>query len=252
MKTTFDEFYASCYGERWEDLKKAMLSDKEDKISPEGVVEPYYMDRTSIETAMLLDVQPGDTVLDMCAAPGGKSIVLALALSGSGELVSNDRSSDRRERMKRAFTSSLPESFRSIITVTGHDASKWGLYEKERYDRILLDAPCSSERHVIQSKEHLSEWSPSRPKRLAALQYSMLSSALIALKPGGRVLYSTCSINPAEDEGIIERLMSRKEGIARHIDIHLEYGEKRSYGMIVLPDNADGRGPMYAALLEKL
>ena len=252
MKATFDEFYASCYGERWEDLKKAMLSDKEDKISPEGVVEPYYMDRTSIETAMLLDVQPGDTVLDMCAAPGGKSIVLALALSGSGELVSNDRSSDRRERMKRAFTSSLPESFRSIITVTGHDASKWGLYEKDMYDAILLDAPCSSERHVINSAEHYSIWSPSRPKRLQALQYSMFASAMLALKKGGYLLYSTCSINKGEDEEIVKRFMHKHPGEAEEAELLLEYGEKMEYGMIVLPDKAKGRGPMYGVLLKKL
>ena len=71
MKATFDEFYASCYGERWEDLKKAMLSDKEDKISPEGVVEPYYMDRTSIETAMLLDAAGAAGMM------GGQQIDLA-------------------------------------------------------------------------------------------------------------------------------------------------------------------------------
>ena len=252
MKASFDDFYRSQYGTRWECLREALLSPEEDKASPEGLIRPYFMDRTSIETAMALGATPGESILDMCAAPGGKSIVIALSLKGSGELVSNDRSPERRLRMRRAFEDSLPEDHRTIITITGHDASRWGLYEQERYDRILLDAPCSSERHVLQSPEHLAIWSPSRPKRLAAMQYSMLASALLALKPGGRLLYSTCSINRAEDEGIIERLMERKPGIARHVDIDLAYGEKRSYGTIVLPDRAGGRGPMYAAMLEKI
>ncbi len=252
MKASFDQFYRAQYEDRWDTLKQALLSDKEDKASPDGLIEPYYMDRTSMEVPLLLRPQEGDRILDMCAAPGGKSIILALALKGTGLLVSNDRSPDRRARMKRAFEAVLPETWRENIRITGHDASKWGLYEKEAYDLILLDAPCSSERHVLRSQEHLSVWSPSRPRRLQAEQYSMLASALLALRSGGRVLYSTCSINRGEDDGIIGRLMTRKPGIARPVDISLEYGEKLEYGTIVLPDVAGGRGPMYAALLEKI
>ena len=251
-KMTFDEFYASQYGERWPSLREAMLSEEDDKTSPEGLLEPYYMDKASIETASLLPVNEGDTVLDMCAAPGGKTIILLMKLRGSGKLVSNDRSPDRRERMRRAITASVPPQWREISTITGHDASKWGVYEKEAYDRILLDAPCSSERHVMNSPEHLSQWSPSRPKRLQALQFSMISSALLALRPGGIMLYSTCSINRGEDEDIIARLMKKHPGEIRELPIALEYGEEREHGAIVLPDRSGGRGPMYAALLEKL
>ena len=229
-----------------------MLSEEEDKTSPEGLLSPYYMDRASIEIASKLPITPGDTVLDMCAAPGGKTIVLLTRLGGKGKLVSNDRSPDRRERMRRAINETLPEDIRAISTITGHDASKWGLYEKERYDRILLDAPCSSERHVMNSPEHLSQWSPSRPKRLQALQFSMISSALLALRPGGIMLYSTCSINRGEDEDIIARLMKKHPGEIRELPIALQYGEEREHGAIVLPDRSGGRGPMYAALLEKL
>lgn len=251
-KIDFNGFYREQYGERWDNLAAAMLSEEEDKASIDGLLEPYFMDRTSIETAMLLPIEEGLDVLDMCAAPGGKSIVIASRLKGSGSLVSNDRSSDRRGRMRKAFETSLPEDWRSNITITGHDASKWGVYEKEAYDRILLDAPCSSERHVMNSPEHLSQWSPSRPKRLQALQFSMISSALLALRPGGIMLYSTCSINRGEDEDIIARLMKKHPGEIRELPIALEYGEEREHGAIVLPDRSGGRGPMYVALLEKL
>lgn len=251
-KPDFNGFYREQYGERWEGLAAAMLSEEEDKASIDGLLEPYFMDRTSIETAMLLPIEEGLDVLDMCAAPGGKSIVIASRLKGSGRLVSNDRSPDRRGRMRKAFETSLPEKWRMNIEITGHDASKWGVYEKEAYDRILLDAPCSSERHVMNSPEHLSQWSPSRPRRLQALQFSMISSALLALRPGGLMLYSTCSINSGEDEDIIARLMKKHPGEIRELPIALEYGEEREHGAIVLPDRSGGRGPMYAALLEKL
>ena len=251
-KMTFDEFYASQYGERWPSLREAMLSEEDDKTSPEGLLEPYYMDKASIETASLLPVNEGDTVLDMCAAPGGKTIILLIKLRGKGKLVSNDRSPDRRERMRRAITASVPPQWREISTITGHDASKWGLYEKDVYDAVLLDAPCSSERHVITSPEHFSQWSPSRPKRLQALQYSMLASAMLALKKGGVLLYSTCSVNRGEDDAIISRFMHKHPGEAEELPISLTHGEKLDHGMIVLPDRSGGRGPMYAALLRKI
>ena len=80
----------------------------------------------------------------------------------------------------------------------------------------------------------------------------MLSSAMLALKKGGCLLYSTCSINQGEDEEIIKRFMRKHPEEAEEVEINLEYGEKREFGMIVLPDNSNGRGPMYAALLRKI
>ena len=173
-------------------------------------------------------------------------------LKGTGSLTSNDRSQDRRERMRRAFESSLPSQGRENIRITGYDASRWGLYEKEAYDCILLDAPCSSERHVLQSPEHLSQGSPSRPKRLQALQYSMLASAMLALRHGGTLVYSTCSINSGEDEDIVARFMRKHPGEAEEMEISLTDGERREHGMIVLPDRSDGKGPMYAVKLRKI
>lgn len=251
-KLSFDDFYRGIWGGRWESLREAMLSEIDDKDTPAGLVAPYYMDKASIEAALQLSPSEGDDILDMCAAPGGKSIVIATLLKGTGSLTSNDRSSERRERMSRAFESSLPAHWRGNIRITGHDASKWGVYEKDAYDRILLDAPCSSERHVINSPEHLSIWSPSRPKRLQALQYSMFASAMLALRKGGILVYSTCSINSGEDEDIIARFMRKHPGEAEEIKIELEGGERRDHGMIVLPDAAGGRGPLYVAKLRKI
>ena len=122
--------------------------------------------------ASLLPVSKGDRVLDMCAAPGGKTLSIALRLEGDGELISNDRSPDRRTRLKAVIEECLSEKEKSIIKVKGYDASSWCLYEREAYDAVLLDAPCSSERHVFLDPKHLSIWSPSRPKRLAKEQYA--------------------------------------------------------------------------------
>ena len=245
-----DEWYSNIWGDRWTALKAALLSDTEDKASPEGLIQPYYMDRTSIDTARLLPVSEGDSVLDMCAAPGGKTLLIALALKGTGRLVSNDRSPARRERLRKTIGASLPDEYRRNITVTGHDAGRWGLYEKEAYAKILLDAPCSGERHVLNSPEHLSKWSPSRPRRLQKEQFTMLSSAYLALEKGGFLLYSTCSVNPGENEENIHRLLSRHPDMTE-VPFELPLSEERPHGRLVLPDTASGRGPMYACLLRK-
>lgn len=247
---TLDDWYSGIWGDRWPGLKEALLSGNDSKASLDGLLSPYYMDRTSIDTARLLPVERDGNVLDMCAAPGGKTLVLALRLNGTGRLTANDRSPERRGRLRKTIEECLPEECRKNITVTGHDAGRWGLYEKEAYSSILLDAPCSSERHVLQSPSHLAQWSPSRPKRLQKEQFTMLSSAYLALEKGGWLLYSTCSVNPGENEENIARLLERHQDM-EEAQADLPFSEKRRHGLLVLPDRAEGRGPMYACLLRK-
>ena len=140
-KINFEDYYSEIYGGRWQNLKPALLLEPEGYCVSEGLLKAYYLDRASAAAARALDVKPGDHVLDMCAAPGGKTLLLALSLAGKGSLISNDRSSDRRRRLKDVVETHLPVAFRDIVNVTGHDASRWGLHEQDTYDRILLDAP---------------------------------------------------------------------------------------------------------------
>ncbi|NCC65533.1 MAG: RsmB/NOP family class I SAM-dependent RNA methyltransferase, partial [Spirochaetia bacterium] len=208
----FDAYYQSIYQERWPRLLQALEQPRESVALSDGLLKNYYMDEASILAAKALSVQSGDSVLDMCAAPGGKTLVIASSLQGTGTLISNDRSSARRARLHQVITDHLDEPWRNNIVVTGHDASRWALYEQEAYDKILLDAPCSSERHVISDPKALSLWSASRPKHLAIMQFAMLASALEAVKVGGQILYSTCSINPMENQMVLEKLAKKRPG----------------------------------------
>ena len=204
----FDEYYGEIWCDRWQSLKEALKEEKDTQVSIDETNPPYWLDEASLLTASLLPVSSGSTVLDMCAAPGGKSLVLAKATGKTGFLTANDRSPDRRERLRKVLYS-LRDDIRPEIRITGFNAESWGLYEKEAYDAVLLDAPCSSERHVLNDEKYLSQWSPSRPKRLAISQYAMLSSALMAVKYDGYILYSTCSINPGENEEVVQKLFQR-------------------------------------------
>jgi 16S rRNA C967 or C1407 C5-methylase (RsmB/RsmF family) len=248
----FESTYQEIFQERWPALKEALLKERKPIAFEDGLTAPYYLDEASIITAKLLDVQKNDLVLDMCAAPGGKTLVLSSQLEGTGSLTANDRSATRRSRLKNVIDSHIPQEWKPTIAVTGHDASKWGLYEQNRYDRILLDAPCSSERHVLCDPTALQQWTPSRPKHLAIQQFAMLAAALEAVKVGGYILYSTCALIPQEDELVIEKLFSKREGRFEIVPIEAPYSEKRTYGSCILPDSSEGKGPLYFCLIRRI
>ena len=164
----FFDYFEQVYGERWPSLLESLKGEGcATKLQFADTLEPYFLDEASVFAAKALAVEPGMDVLDMCAAPGGKSLVIASMLKGEGLLQCNDRSPDRRLRLQHVLENSLLESWRSIINVTGYDGVKFGMHKKECYDRILLDAPCSSDRHVLNSPSHLEVWSVKRVKRLS-------------------------------------------------------------------------------------
>ena len=250
-KISFEDFYADIYGNRWEALKESLLADPAHMNLEEGLLKTYYMDPASAVAAGQLGVQEGDSVLDMCAAPGGKTLILASALKGSGSLVSNDRSPDRRRRLSKVIEEHLPAEHRSNISISGYDATRWGLFEKDVYDRVLLDAPCSSEQHVLKSPAHLKKWSPARTKQLAIQAHAMLAAAVDAVKPGGIILYSTCSLSPLENDGVIEKLLKKRSELVEVLSADENRGEKTLYGRHILPDQCPGEGPIYYAKLRK-
>lgn len=247
----FDSYYGEIYGSRWESIKEAFAKESTPLSLSDELSEPYYMDKASVFAANCLPVKENDKVLDMCAAPGGKTLVLALKLKGSGQLISNDRSASRRNRLINVIQTCLPSEWQKNIKVTGYDSSKWTLYEQNEYDCVLLDAPCSSERHVINDNKALDIWGTNRPKQLAIQQFAMLCSALDAVKVGGYILYSTCSINPLENELVIEKLCAKRAGRFEEIETDVEDAEKLSHGRIFMPDRANGIGPLYFCLLKR-
>jgi 16S rRNA C967 or C1407 C5-methylase (RsmB/RsmF family) len=293
----FDHYFTSVYGERWPILKKALHHDdkkvaRRNLFAPEpreklpGVGEaisfppdcfeindefdlgqweetllPYYrMDPASLYPALALEVEPGQQVLDLCAAPGGKTLVLLEGLVGlkkgefdlSGWLVANELSAKRRHRMMTVMKRHLPKDVRSRVAIKGADGSRFGLRYPASFDRILLDAPCSGERGVLQKTSDLAEWKPKRTKSFGIRQYALLSSAFMCLKPGGRLVYSTCSISPEENDRVVDKLLKRKgeEAIVLTSSHSNPVAEPTTHGLQFLPDR-EGWGPIYFAVIEK-
>lgn len=218
----------------------------------------YKMDPASYIVARALDVQHEDIVLDLCAAPGGKSLVLAEALNGTGQLISNEYSNARRERLTRVIKEYVPFEIRQNIFVQGKDGNAFGLHYKETFDRILADVPCSGERHLLENSQEFSEWTKRRSENLAIRQYSLLSSAYLACKKQGRIVYSTCSISPLENDHVVAKLVKKKDVKLVRPDWidQIAFVEKTDFGYCILPDtkvgDVSGLGPMYFSVIEKI
>ena len=215
------------------------------------LLDVYVMDPASVMVAKALDVQSGDRVLDMCAAPGGKSLILIEALAEDGEIFCNDMSPERRERLKKVIQQYVPRTVRDRVWVTGKDGVQFGLKEPAGFDRVLLDAPCSGERHILENTTAQEEWSPRRTEHLAARQYALLAAAFLAVKPGGRIVYSTCSISPDENDGVVLKLLKKKKAAVKLLEAPLGVGgECSEAGVAYMPDRC-GFGPLYFAVIEK-
>jgi 16S rRNA C967 or C1407 C5-methylase (RsmB/RsmF family) len=245
--------YVSLFGERWPALETALASPP-DSLAFEAAegLPPYYLDSASVFAASALESKPGDRILDACAAPGGKSLVLASRLGKGSRLIANELSADRRRRLRGVLDLHLDGETRSRVEVSGRDAAAMCRSFESSFDAILLDAPCSSERHVLADAKALAEWSPSRVRNLAMRQWSLLSSALIMLKDGGCIVYSTCALSPEENDGVVARAAA-KLGPALVFD-ELDYGERGEatrFGLMILPDKALGAGPMYICRMRK-
>jgi 16S rRNA C967 or C1407 C5-methylase (RsmB/RsmF family) len=282
----FNDFYQKMYGERWPAIKDALLAPKKHVavINPwshfkflevpltvngvsfdhdvkdifprpeathHGYLNYYLLDAASILPVEALDIQPGEKVVDLCAAPGGKSLLCAIKLKGQGLLISNDRSAARRARIHQIFDSYIPKTEQKNLTVTSYDATKWSLYQKSMYDKVLLDAPCSSERHVLEDSKELALWAPGRTKAIAITQFAMLASALDIVKVGGMIVYSTCALSQLENDDIIRKLYAKRPGRFELIRREFSFGGPTEFGWQVLPDNT-GWGPFYLAIVKRL
>ncbi|MGP1576163.1 MAG: SAM-dependent methyltransferase [Treponema sp.] len=246
----FHQYYADMFGSRWESLKAALQRETTPAAFFAGGAEPYYLDAASIAAAAALPPLEAGTCLDMCAAPGGKTLVLASRMGAAVDIIANELSAARRSRLVTVLDSCLSSANRCRITVTGKDAATLPRFQAECFDRILLDAPCSSERHVLTAPKYLQQWTPSRIKTLAQRQWALLSAAFLLLKPNGFLVYATCALSYEENDANILKLL-KKYGSAVNVHQPDCTGEAARYGCLFLPDRCNGAGPLYFSLIEK-
>ncbi len=194
----------------------------------------YIQEPSAMAPVTLLEVQPGERVLDLCAAPGGKSTQIAAALQGKGLLISNEIHPARA----KILSENIERMGIRNACVTNETPQHLSQLFPEYFDRILVDAPCSGEGMFRKNEEACGEWSPENVKLCADRQDEILDCAAQMLLPGGRLVYSTCTFAPQENEGSINRFMER----------HPEFSLVKT--LRLWPHHIQGEGH-FAAVLEK-
>ncbi len=219
----------------------------------------YYLQEPSAMTpASRLPVEPGDKVLDVCAAPGGKATELGARLKRAGLLVANDLSSSRAKGLLKNI-----EVFGiGNVLVLSEEPGKLSRCFPEYFDKILIDAPCSGEGMFRKDKRMVKAWEEHGPEFFANIQKSIILQAARMLRPGGMLLYSTCTFDGRENEQVIEHLleacpefqilpMEGYEGFDRGRPELTKSGCPKLFDTVrIFPHRMEGEGH-YLALLRK-
>ena len=211
----------------------------------------YIQEPSAMCPVEVLKPEPGHRVLDLCAAPGGKSSQIAGHLQGKGLLVSNDASPSR----SRALVNNIERMGVTNAVITTEMPKKLSERFPEFFDRILVDAPCSGEGMFRRDPDAVKAYTANKPAACVAMQQEILRYAAKMLKPGGRLVYSTCTFNTQENEDVIYGFLdSSKDFVVVPIDheaLGISLGLKNlpQTGRI-FPHRATGEGH-FVALLER-
>ncbi|HLC98981.1 MAG TPA: RsmB/NOP family class I SAM-dependent RNA methyltransferase [Candidatus Nanoarchaeia archaeon] len=177
----------------------------------------YVQEAASMIPPVVLDPQPGEVVLDMCAAPGSKTTQIAQYMKNEGVVVANDISADR--------LSSLGINVQRCGLTNVIITKSYGFHMKDAveggFDRILVDAPCSGTGSIRKSLKTIRMWNPDMIKRLSSTQKRLIEKGFDLLKKGGVMVYSTCSLEPEENEEVVSHLLE-KHSNARLEEIKLD------------------------------
>lgn len=211
----------------------------------------YLQEPSAMTPASLLPVLPGDRVLDLCAAPGGKSTALGAKLKGKGVLVSNDLSSSRAKSLLKNLELWGIENICVTCEAPEKLADAWGPW----FHKIIVDAPCSGEGMFRRDGDMIKSYGERGPEHYAGLQKELMEQAVRLLVPGGFLLYSTCTFSPCENEGVLTDILNRCESMEL---VKLEPFEGAVNGMgldgclRLYPHRLKGEGHFIALLRKKM
>lgn len=165
----------------------------------------YIQEASAMAPAEYLDINPGETVLDLCAAPGGKSTQIAGKMNGEGLLISNEIIPSRA----KILSENIERMGIRNAVVTNESSERLAHFFPEFFDKIMVDAPCSGEGMFRKNTTACDEWSTDNVINCAKRQAEILDNAATMLKTGGRIVYSTCTFSPEENEGTIIHFLLR-------------------------------------------
>lgn len=203
----------------------------------------YLQEPSAMLPAAVLAPQPGEKVLDLCAAPGGKSTQLAAAMAGQGLLVCNEPVPKRALILSRNIERMGVTNALVVSAMPDKLAARW----PEGFDAVQVDAPCSGEGMFRRHPETRAEWSPENAAGCAKRQAEILDAAALLVRPGGRMVYSTCTLNPVENEDTVAAFLQRHSDFAL-TPFHLSVADAPEGMLTCYPHRMRGEGHFVALL----
>ena len=179
----------------------------------------YFQSLSSMLPPLILDPKPGEKVLDITAAPGSKTTQMAALMENRGEIVANDNSPIRVLKLEANIKI---QGVTNVKIERGAGQTLWTRYP-EYFDKALVDVPCSMEGRMCATESKSYEhWSTQKIKELTQRQRFLLRAAISATKPGGSIVYSTCTLAPEENEGVIDWILKKEKSVVDVEPINLE------------------------------
>ncbi|HTW91814.1 MAG TPA: RsmB/NOP family class I SAM-dependent RNA methyltransferase [bacterium] len=166
----------------------------------------YVQEAASMVPPLVLQPQPGERVLDIAAAPGSKTTQMSAMMQHTGLIISNDPAPMR----VRGLIGNIDRAGCLNVAVCRMDGASLARMVTGTCDRVLVDAPCSSEGTIRKSPQALDRWSVAAIERLTSIQKRLIVAGYLALKPGGVMVYSTCTVAPEENESVVAHLLDRQ------------------------------------------
>ncbi|XP_058499910.1 5-methylcytosine rRNA methyltransferase NSUN4 [Solea solea] len=228
----------------------------------------YLLDAASVLPCLALDIQEGHIVLDLCAAPGGKAVAL-LQTQAIGFLCLNDTSVSRTLRLKKVLHSYIPKELLTSknLRITSSDGTKWGEIENNTFDRVIVDVPCTTDRHSVMEDDNniFTKNRIGERRRLPQLQLELLLAGIEAACPGGEIMYSTCTLSHIQNQSVVEQaihLAKENHGIILEVvDLRplthmfrktFHFAPNLHLGEMVIPHLGANFGPIYMCKLRRL
>ncbi|MFC7235850.1 RsmB/NOP family class I SAM-dependent RNA methyltransferase [Halosegnis marinus] len=204
----------------WNDTLLELDTDKPGNTWPYVHGWLYGQEEVSTLPGLACDPEPGDRVFDPCAAPGSKTTHLAALMDDEGLLVANDSNLGRLS----ALRSNTERCGLTNVAVTKSDARNFSLkpFGGERFDRAVVDVPCSCEGTIRKNPDALDEWTLDHVEGVAGIQKGILNRAVEVTKPGGTVVYSTCTFAPEENEAVLDHALANHDVEVVEYDLPLE------------------------------
>lgn len=232
----------------WEPMGYYYNPDSRPGLHPYHEAGVYYLQEASAMSPVpLLDPQPGEKICDLCAAPGGKTTQIAGRMAGRGFLLCNEYSPKRAKILSQNIERMGVANALVTNETTDSLARRYGGF----FDRVLVDAPCSGEGMFRKEEAAVTDWSEETVAMCARRQAEILDNAACLLRPGGRLVYSTCTFAPEEDEQAVESFLKRHSEFVPE-DVSAPYFTRVGTGMFRLwPHKLLGEGH-FAAVLRKM